>query len=63
MPIIHATTATDVGAPFAKISVDDEFNNIWCASYGQPNHQEVFQQGLDQGFIQVLGPWEQGVDG
>ena len=63
MKFTHATTATNPGWEFTKIEVDESYNDAFVASIGESNYQEVYQQGVDQGYITVIGPWIMGVDG
>lgn len=62
MKHIHATTATDSGWAATKIEVDDAYHQTFIDSIGKPNYKEVYQAGVDQGYITVLGPWILGVD-
>ena len=63
MKEIHATTATSLGWEFTKIEIDESYVETFINSNGQANYVEVFQAGVDQGYITVLGPWIMGVDG
>jgi hypothetical protein len=57
MKFTHATSATSEGWEFTKIEVDESYNDIFLNSLGQPDYKEVYQAGVDQGHITVIGPW------
>jgi len=57
MKFTHASTATSLGWEFTKIEVDESYNDTFLTSIGQSNYVEVYQAGVDQGHITVIGPW------
>jgi hypothetical protein len=63
MKVIYATTATSEDWEFTKIEIEECYIETFINSNGEPNYKEVFQAGVDQGYITVLGPWIMGVDG